>query len=629
MLGLAVPALGVFSVLVLGAANDTVFPVAEERKRQTERERRLARKAKLSAMNGATTGQSAGIQPMAGAENCTSPTVIAPLPFSDTDDTTGNVNDVNSVSTGCVSPDFTQVAGPDLVYQFTSNGMTSLKFTVDPQNDFYDPSIYILGTCGNGSTCQGGSDLGLNGDNEAIGPVILPAGTYYFYVDSFYASVAQCDESVGGDCSAGPYNLTVQSGGITPTPTRTWTPTITRTPTRTFTPTLTRTPTNTPTATQTPTNTPTATVTQTFTPSNTPTPVPPTNTPTATVTQTSTPSNTPTPVPPTDTPTATVTQTFTPSNTATPIPPTNTPTATVTQTFTPSNTATPIPPTNTPTATVTQTFTPSETPTPTSTPTATATPTVTFTPSETPTPTSTVTGTPPTPTETPTPTATFTPSNTVTPTSTPTASPSPTVTSSPTLTPTRTTTSTPTRTFTPSLTPLISATPTRTATSTATPTPTPTPTSTVLPPTLTPTPTRTPTPTPTSGPMVAGFYTLTPCRVADTRDAPGPYGGPALQAGESRSFVMAGRCAIPVEADAIAINVIVTQPTALGHVTMYPLGVAIPTTSTINYRPGQTRANNAIVQVGVSDSIAAACGQSSGSTHFIIDVVGYFRFVAP
>ena len=146
---------------------------------------------------------------------------------------------------------------------------------------------------------------------------------------------------------------------------------------------------------------------------------------------------------------------------------------------------------------------------------------------------------------------------------------------------------------------------------------------------LTPTPTATPTRTPTPGPVVAGFYTLTPCRVVDTRNDPGPYGGPALQAAAARAFVMVGSCGIPVEADAIAVNVTVTQPTAPGFVTIYPVGVALPATSTINYGAGQTRANNAIVQVGAGGAIAAACGQSSGTTHFIIDVIGYFRFVAP
>ena len=227
--------------------------------------------------------------------------------------------------------------------------------------------------------------------------------------------------------------------------------------------------------------------------------------------------------------------------------------------------------------------------TPTATPSRTPTPTRTFTVSATP--TSTVTGTPPTPTITPTTTQT----------------------------PTNTRTATPTTTSTPTQTP--SDTPTGIL-----PTNTPTPTQ-----TLTATSTRTPTPTltPTAPPLVAGFYTLTPCRLADTRDAPGPYGGPALSAGGTRSFVMVGTCGIPPEADAIAVNVTVTQPTAAGHVLIYPLGVPQPITSTINYSAGQTRANNAIVQDGANGSIAATCGQGSGTTHFIIDVVGYFRFVGP
>ena len=54
-----------------------------------------------------------------------------------------------------------------------------------------------------------------------------------------------------------------------------------------------------------------------------------------------------------------------------------------------------------------------------------------------------------------------------------------------------------------------------------------------------------------------------------------------------------------------------------------------PLASTINYGPGQTRADNAIIRLGSGDSIAVTCGQSSGATHFIIDVVGYFRFVGP
>jgi hypothetical protein len=92
---------------------------------------------------------------------------------------------------------------------------------------------------------------------------------------------------------------------------------------------------------------------------------------------------------------------------------------------------------------------------------------------------------------------------------------------------------------------------------------------------------------------------------------------------------MAGPCGIPPEADAVAVNVTVTQPTAPGYLTLYPLGVARPLASTINYGPAQTRANNAIVQLGSGGSIVVTCGQSSGATHLIIDVVGYFRFAGP
>lgn len=86
---------------------------------------------------------------------------------------------------------------------------------------------------------------------------------------------------------------------------------------------------------------------------------------------------------------------------------------------------------------------------------------------------------------------------------------------------------------------------------------------------------------------------------------------------------------MPVEADALAVNVTVTQPTDAGHVTIYPSGIPLPLTSTINYRPGQTRANNAVVQLGVGGAIDVTCSQLSGTAHFIIDVVGYFRFAGP
>lgn len=126
-------------------------------------------------------------------------------------------------------------------------------------------------------------------------------------------------------------------------------------------------------------------------------------------------------------------------------------------------------------------------------------------------------------------------------------------------------------------------------------------------------------------PVGASFYTLTPCRLVDTRTAPGPYGGPALAANADRSFIIANQCGIPSTATAVSFNVTITQPTALGDLRLFPAGASLPLVSTLNWRPGQTRANNAIVSLGSSGDMVVHLDQSGGTVHFIIDVNGYFQ----
>jgi hypothetical protein len=124
-----------------------------------------------------------------------------------------------------------------------------------------------------------------------------------------------------------------------------------------------------------------------------------------------------------------------------------------------------------------------------------------------------------------------------------------------------------------------------------------------------------------TGTPPARFYALPPCRVLDTRGAQGP----ALVAGASRTFAFAGVCNIPATARAVALNVTVTQATAAGHLTLYPAGGTVPGASTINYRAGVARANNAILRLSASGQLAIFCGQLTGSTHAIVDVSGYFQ----
>jgi hypothetical protein len=114
--------------------------------------------------------------------------------------------------------------------------------------------------------------------------------------------------------------------------------------------------------------------------------------------------------------------------------------------------------------------------------------------------------------------------------------------------------------------------------------------------------------------------------VLDTRGSAGPYGGPPLSAGASRTFTIVGQCAIPPTASAVSLNLTVTGATGPGYLTVYPQGSAIPLASTINFRVGQTRANNAIVPLGTGGAIAIFYGQASGNTvHLIVDVNGFFQ----
>jgi hypothetical protein len=125
---------------------------------------------------------------------------------------------------------------------------------------------------------------------------------------------------------------------------------------------------------------------------------------------------------------------------------------------------------------------------------------------------------------------------------------------------------------------------------------------------------------------ISGFYVITPCRLLDTRNAAGPYGGPALSSNVARNIVVAGQCGIPAGATAVAINVAAVTPPSLGRLVVYPgpAGSAVPTVSTINFRTGETISNNAIVPISPDGSINIYSTATS-PMHAVIDVYGFFR----
>ena len=128
-------------------------------------------------------------------------------------------------------------------------------------------------------------------------------------------------------------------------------------------------------------------------------------------------------------------------------------------------------------------------------------------------------------------------------------------------------------------------------------------------------------------PLGPRFYSVTPCRVVDTRGGAGvPIGGPALEAQISRVFALGGHCNIPSTAKAVSLNVVVTEPGADGNLRLFPGGLTLPLVSTLNYSSGQTRANNAVIPLNALGEISVFAGQALGTTvQVIIDVNGYFE----
>jgi len=128
-------------------------------------------------------------------------------------------------------------------------------------------------------------------------------------------------------------------------------------------------------------------------------------------------------------------------------------------------------------------------------------------------------------------------------------------------------------------------------------------------------------------PAPLSFYTLPPCRLIDTRGPAGPTGGPALAGnGAKRLFPAAGLCGIPADALALAANVTVVFPTAPGDLRVGPVGLGLQT-STINFRAGDVRANDAVLSLSGNPvgQLAVQTDIASGATHLLVDVSGYFK----
>ena len=117
-------------------------------------------------------------------------------------------------------------------------------------------------------------------------------------------------------------------------------------------------------------------------------------------------------------------------------------------------------------------------------------------------------------------------------------------------------------------------------------------------------------------------YPLTPCRIADTRQATGPLGGPSITGGSSRAFpILSTSCSIPSAAKAYSLNVTAIPHRTLNYLTTWPTGSAPPNVSTLNAPTGTIVANAAIVPAGSSGEVSIFVSDTSD---VIVDIDGYF-----
>jgi hypothetical protein len=130
-------------------------------------------------------------------------------------------------------------------------------------------------------------------------------------------------------------------------------------------------------------------------------------------------------------------------------------------------------------------------------------------------------------------------------------------------------------------------------------------------------------------PSLTSFNSVSPCRVFDTRLTGAQTSKSPLACGAEYDFTMVDSlsplvaCGVPSGAKAVSINVTVTAPSVQGSLKAFAPGTPPPVGAILNYVAKDTRANNAVVSLDSAGKMAVQC--SSGTTHVIVDVNGYFQ----
>jgi hypothetical protein len=130
------------------------------------------------------------------------------------------------------------------------------------------------------------------------------------------------------------------------------------------------------------------------------------------------------------------------------------------------------------------------------------------------------------------------------------------------------------------------------------------------------------------------YTPVTPCRLADTRNAGGQIGGNASRdfkvwvasGGFAAQGGSASNCDIPANPAAVAVNITAVTPSGAGNLIAYPTGTP-SFSSVLNYQLGQNAlANGAVVRTCLPNCANQLTIATNGAgVDVVVDIAGYFR----
>jgi hypothetical protein len=126
-------------------------------------------------------------------------------------------------------------------------------------------------------------------------------------------------------------------------------------------------------------------------------------------------------------------------------------------------------------------------------------------------------------------------------------------------------------------------------------------------------------------PADSSYKPLVPARLLDSRGLgtiDGRDAGIGLRPEDSvTELLVAGRGKVPIDADAVVLNVTATGTKRPGFVTVWPCGSPMPNASNLNFGTDDTVPNTVIVKVGTAGKV---CLYTDAATHLLADASGYF-----